>query len=317
MRNREVLITKIISHLAILKGEVSLRSKVNLQDINIHAEQFYKIMLNDILDINLENINIVEQNVAVIDLGDRINKIAIQVTSDNSKNKIKETVSAFNEKELYKHYNKLKILVIKDKIKRDDVIKNDNFSFDMGKDVIDVPYIITKIQDIDDLDKVIKIEKWLSDELVHPYYKSKIESKPNEVKTFINLIDFISDEDNHKTFKTEDEPDPKYKIEKRFKEYATFLKKLYSDLYLDYAYALELAENNTDISSVKIRKIGAYLKDVSNKHLMSSDNNPEDALENLSSFFNDLFIKEGLSFDQMAVKFYLIHQLIRCNVFPN
>tara|TARA_R110000787_G_scaffold129066_3_gene240865 strand:- start:143 stop:1096 length:954 start_codon:yes stop_codon:yes gene_type:complete len=317
MRNRETIIKNIIGHLAVLKTEVGLRSKVNLQDINVNAEPFYKILLNDILELNLENINIVEQNAAVIDLVDKKNKIAIQVTSNNSKKKITETVEAFNKKELYKEYDVLKILIIKDKTKRNDVLKYDNFSFDMDDDVIDVNYITSIIQDIDDLERLEKIEKWLSDELVQPYYKSKIESKPNEVKTFIKLIDFISDEENHKAFEAEDEPDPEYKIEKRFKEYAEFLKNLYSDMYVDYAYALGLAESNTDISSVKIRKIGAYLKDVSNKHLKSSNNNPEEALENLSVFFNNIFLEEGLPFDQMAVKFYLIHQLIRCNVFPN
>ena len=87
MRNREIIIRNIISHFAVLKAEVEYRSKVNLQDINVHAEQFYKILLNDILALNLENINIVEQNAAVIDLADKTRKIAIQVTSNNSKSK--------------------------------------------------------------------------------------------------------------------------------------------------------------------------------------------------------------------------------------
>ncbi|MCF6350297.1 MAG: SMEK domain-containing protein [Flavobacteriaceae bacterium] len=317
MRNRETVITNIIRHFAVLKEEVTLRSKVNLQDINIHAEQFYKILLNNIFDYNLENINIVEQNAAVIDLGDKVNKIAIQVTSNNSKKKIKDTVDAFCKKKLYENYDSLKILIIKDKTPRTDVIGNSNFSFDMRKDVIDIRNIITQIQDIDDLDRIREIENWLNDELVQKYYKARTESKSNEVETLIYLIDFISDEDNHKVFEAEDKPDPEFKIENRFKDYADFLKNLYGELYIDYAYALSIAENNSDISSVKIRKIGTYLKDVSDKYLKSSDNDPENALNNLSDFFKTLFIKGNLPFDEMAIKFYLIHQLIRCNVFPN
>jgi hypothetical protein len=317
MRNRESIITSIISHFAVLKAEVELRSKVNLQDINVHAEQFYKILLNDILDYNLENINIVEQNVAVIDLGDKTKKIAIQVTSNNSKKKILETVKAFHERKLFKEYDSLKILVIKDKIKRTDVIDYTDFSFDMGKDIIDVVYIISEISNIDNLKKLEKIEKWLSDELVQKHYKARIESKANEVKTFMGLIDFLSDENNHKTFENEDAPDPEYKIENRFKEYAPYLKNIYSELYIDYAHALGLTEENSEISSVKIRKIGTYLKDISNKYLRSSDNNPENALDNLCEYFKSLFVSENLAFDEMAIKFYLLHQLIRCNVFPN
>jgi SMEK domain len=317
MRNRETIIKNIIAHFAVLKEEVKLRSKVNLQDINVHAETFYKILLNDILGYDLENINIVDQNAAVIDLGDKSKKIAIQVTSNNSKKKIKETVEAFNKKELYKEYDDLKILIIKDKTPRKDVIKYDDFSFDMDNDVIDVGFIITKILDIDDLKKLEKIEKWLSDELVQKHYDARIGSKPNEVKTFITLIDFISDEDNHKKFEIEDEPDPELKIENRFKEYADFLKGLYAELYIDYNYALNIAEDSSDITSVQVRKIGTYLKDVSNKYLRSSNNDPEEALENLCEYFKSFFLKENLPFDEMAIKFYLIHQLIRCNVFPN
>jgi hypothetical protein len=317
MRNREHLIKNIISHFAVLTVEVTFRSKVNLQDINVHAEQFYKILLNQIFDYELENINIVDQNVAVIDLADKKNKIAIQVTSNNSKKKIKETVDAFIIKKLYKEYRDLKVLVIKQKTKRAGIIKDEFFSFDMDKDVLDVEYLIKNISDIDDIDQLEKIEKWLSDELVQKYYKSRRESKPNEVQTFLGLVDILSNEDNHKIFEPEDEPDPEYKIESRFKEYATYLKGLYLELYIDYAYALNIAEMNSDISSVKIRKIGIYLKDISTKYLKSSNNNPEEALDNLCEFFRSFFVNENLSFDEMAIKFYLIHQLIRCNIFPN
>ena len=317
MRNRELIITNIISHFAVLKAEVGLRSKVNLQDINVHAEQFYKILLNDILELNLENINIVEQNAAVIDLADKKKRIAIQVTSNNSKRKIKETVEAFNNKELFKDYDELKILIIKDKTERDDVLEYDDFSFNMKNDVIDVNNITSIILDIDDVGRLEKIEKWLNDELVQKHYNARIGSKPNEIKTFMTLIDIISDEDNHKEFEIEDEPDPKLKIETRFKDYATFLKNLYAELYIDYNYALVIAEDSSEITSVQIRKIGTYLKDVSNKYLRSSNNDPEEALENLCEYFKSFFLKENLPFDEMAIKFYLIHQLIRCNVFPN
>lgn len=317
MHNREDTINSIIRHLSVLKEEVELRSKVNLQDINVHSEQFYKILLNDIFKYKLENINIVEQNAAVIDLGDNENKIAIQVTSNNSKDKIKETVKAFNDKELYKIYDKLIILIIKDKIKRTDVIENDNFSFDMDKDVMDVPQIIRYIQGIDELELLYKINDWLWNELVTKHYDSRKQSKANEVNTFITMIDIISDEENHKVFELETEPDPEYKIETRFKDYASFLKGQYVDLYTDYGYALNQAEGGSDITTVKVRKVALYLKDVSNKYLISSDNNPQSALDNLCDYFSNIFKKDGLSYDEMAIKFYLIHQLIKCNVFPN
>lgn len=317
MRNRETIIKSITSHFAVLKTEVELRSQLNFQDINVHAEQFYKILLNKIFDYNLVNINIIEPNAAVIDLGDTDRKIAYQVTSNNSKSKITETVAAFNEKELFNKYDTLKILVIKNKINRSDIIIHSNFSFDMDKDVIDVKHIISIISNIDDLNQLEDIEKWLSTELVQKYYSSKSKSKPNEIKTILCLIDILSNEENYREYQAEDEPDPEYKIEQRFKDYAPYLKNLYSELYIDYAYALEVVQESSEISSVKIRKIGTYLKDISRKYLKSSNDDPEEALENLCVFFKDLCAEDGLDYDEMAIKFYLLHQLIRCNVFPN
>lgn len=153
--------------------------------------------------------------------------------------------------------------------------------------------------------------------MVQKYYKSKEQSKSNEVKTFLSLIDFLSNEENHKVYQNEDAPDPEHKIENRFKEYAPYLKSMYVDLYVDYGYALSLTENNVELSSVKIRKIGIYLKDISSRYLKSSSNNPEDALNLLCDYFKSLFIADNLTFDEMAIKFYVLHQLIKCNVFPN
>jgi hypothetical protein len=317
MHNREDVINEIIRHLAVLKEEVALRSKVNLQDINVHAEQFYKILLNNVFGYELKNINIVDQNAAVIDLGDKENRIAIQVTSNNSKKKLLETVSAFNAKDLFKQYDRLIILVIKDKIKRDGAVSTVDFSFDLDRDVMDVAQLTRHIQGIDELDILNNINSWLYNELVKKHYDSRKESKPTEVETLLRMIDILGNEENHKAFELEEEPDPEYKIEDRFKDYSSFLKMLYSELLLDYGHALSTVESSGDVSSVKIRRVGIYLKDVSNRYLISAKNDPQSALDNLTEYFSSFFKKDGLCYDEMAIKFYLIHQIIKCNVFPN
>ena len=314
---RAEYINRIIEHLSVLKGEVELRSKVNLQDINVHSEQFFKILLNEIYGFDLKNINIVEQNAAVIDLGDETNRIAIQVTSNNSKKKIDDTYNAFIEKELYNKYDRLIILIIKTKTPRTGSLTDSNFTFNYSNDVWDITEIIRVIQDIDDLDKLKTISEWLWKELVEKYYEFKKHSKPNEVVTFIKLIDIISDEQNHQEFELEGEPDPKYKIEQRFEEYSVFLKNLYGELTIDYGFALSEVEAGQGIPAIKIRKVSNYLKDVSQRHLTASDNNPQTALDNLTEFFSDFFKKDGVNYDEMAIKYFLIHQLIKCNVFPN
>ena len=316
MRNRETAINSIIDHLSILQVEVEIRSKVNLQDINVHAEQFYKILLNLIYSYSLENINISEQNAAVIDLACTTNRVAIQVTSNNKKDKITETVYSFCNKELYKKYDRLIMLIIKTKTSRQDSITVGNFTFDLDKDVIDIPELVRSIQNIDDLDRIIQIQNWLFKELVEKRNTARNEISGNEVLTFVGLIEILSDEHNHKIFELETPPDPKFKIEERFNDYAPYLNNLYIDLLIEYGHALKVAQDEANITSVQIRKVSLFLKDISNRHLISSNNDPKEALENLCVYLSNFF-KNGVKYDEMAIKFYLIDQLIKCNVFPN
>jgi hypothetical protein len=307
---------EITEYLSVLKHLVETRSKLNLQDINVHSEQFFKKLLNMVYDYDLVNINIDKQNVETIDLGDTKNRIAIQVTANDKKKKIIDTIDAYEKYGFYNEYDKLLVIVIKDKTPRKDIISKSDFSFDMHTDVIDVNTIIRKIMSIDSIQKLTDIRNLLYDELVSKYYKSK-PTKPSEITTFLNLIEILSDESNHQTFSSESDPDPEYKIENRFEGYASYLKSQYVELSIDYQYALNLTESNGDITSVQIRKIGNYLKDSSDKILTKSQNDPKEALEQLCNFFKDILEQENKMFDERAIKFYLLHQLIKCNVFPN
>lgn len=57
----------------------------NLYDINIHSETFFCGLLNVIFGYNLENINDSEKNFPSIDLEDKLNRVAIQVTTQEAK----------------------------------------------------------------------------------------------------------------------------------------------------------------------------------------------------------------------------------------
>ena len=67
--NRIDLINNITRYLTILKTEVELRNALNLQDINVHAETYFRLLLNLLLELDLKNINIVDRNATAIDLG--------------------------------------------------------------------------------------------------------------------------------------------------------------------------------------------------------------------------------------------------------
>jgi len=92
---RKVYIEQIISVLALLSRKVEISASLNLTDLNIHAEDFYKDLFNLAFGYELKNINTIDPNAAAIDLGDVKNKIAIQITSTLTLEKTRKTVEKF------------------------------------------------------------------------------------------------------------------------------------------------------------------------------------------------------------------------------
>lgn len=145
---RQYYLDKIFYHLSFLITNIELKNSLNLTDINIVSENFYRDFLNLLYSLNLRNINILVPNAAAIDLGDETKKIAFQVTSTGKKSKIENTVNLFIENKLFEKYEKLIILVIakKTRIKTMIVIK-EVFVFDSTKDVWDVAKLLRDIND--------------------------------------------------------------------------------------------------------------------------------------------------------------------------
>ncbi|QDV56414.1 hypothetical protein Mal33_24040 [Rosistilla oblonga] len=83
--NRQKLIDEISEQLAILTHKIKLQNGLNLTDLNIHAENFFRDFLNLLHGFSLCNCNADNQNAATIDLRDDENRIAIQVTSNSQR----------------------------------------------------------------------------------------------------------------------------------------------------------------------------------------------------------------------------------------
>lgn len=71
---------------------VESRNSINYYDINISSEYFFISLLNQVFDCDLKNLNTEEKNATAIDLYDTNGKIAVQVTSDSSAEKIHNTL---------------------------------------------------------------------------------------------------------------------------------------------------------------------------------------------------------------------------------
>lgn len=307
MDNRHLYLTLIGKRLAYLKTEVELFNSLNLTDINVYAENFYRDFFN-LLGYEFDNTNFIENNFAHIDLLDTKNKLAIQVTSQNDNKKIKEAIDGFFKDSSRKDY-KLKILLIA-KNAKDYRTKFGN-NFNHKEDVLDIKKILAEINNITDFVKLKSIADFLNEQILQE--RKKTES--NEVETIMALIEYLSKDDNRTISEKPENVDPQFKIYKRFSEHSVFLINLYTELCT--VYQQPLIEAKRVIDGVKAIKISSYLKDESDKILTVESNNPQVALEKLVELFYGKLSENGIKFDKIAIKFYLLDELINCNVFPN
>ena len=294
-----------------------MSNSVNLQDINVIAENFYRDFLNLLYGYNLQNANHGQQNVASIDLFDEEKRFVVQVTSDNSSTKVHDTINGFNERSLYENYDRLIMLVITTKLNfpRAKFGKIGDSLFSKENDIIDFTTILNDINDLK-LEKLELIKDFIVKEvgLKAPFHKRNKES--NEVETIMKLIEYLSansDIDNS----LEKEPDPERKIYLRFADYADYLTGTYKELAHIYVTPLNAAEKAIGLDGVKVLKIQLYLKSLSNRYLNEKNGNPQEAIYAMVAFFSNKLSDANFDFDEIAAEFYLIDELIKCNVFPN
>lgn len=80
---------------------------------------------------------------------------------------------------------------------------------------------------------------------------------------------------------------------------------------------MDEAKKTSGNDGVRAKKIGLYLKEISDKYLTNSNNNPKEAIETLIELFENEISSINTNYDSLAIKFYLLDELIQCNVFPN
>ena len=166
-----------------------------------------------------------------------------------------------------------------------------------------------------DTERLKKINEYLQIELYE-----KCVSKPteaSEVETIIDLIEFITSNKQAKYKKRDTIIDPDYKINQRFKEFANRLISQYTSLLAVYGSALAEIENSRGSDDAQDLITMMYLQDLSVEYLDEADDDPVRALNGMVHFFEEKLGANGKKYDKAAIKFYLINEMIKCNVFPN
>ena len=312
--NRASLIGVALHYLTQLRMSVGHRNSLNLQDVNVHAEAFFRDFLNLVFDYKLKNINILERNARAIDLGDEDERIAIQVTSTSELDKIKHTHKGFVASGLDGKYDRLVVLIIGEKRRyRESSLGGDGVvSMSLAEDVWDIPELLRQVGDLR-LDRLERCCEFLRDELKIPEPRQS-----NEVGTLIRLIEVLSAaEEGISVGDNREDPDPDRKIRDRFADHAAFLEQQYVDLHEIYGRALAEVNRHTDLGHVRVRKLQVYLMNWSDRVLSECGGDPKAALDALTEKVLRMMGTSAVAFDDCAIRYYLVDQLIACNVFPN
>ena len=285
MMNREIYLKDIAENLALLSGQVSLLNTINLYDINIIAEDFFPGLLKLIYGYELKNTNHLEKNAPAIDLVDLKNRIAVQVTSDNSSTKIKHTVEEFNKNKKYELYDRLIVLILTHKKRYASNFDTQGmFTFEKTRDIWDVEKLMKDIHKLE-TGKIKEISNYLSEEVYNKCHETVV--------------------------------DPEYKIYRRFRDFADKLMEEYKTLYTVYGEALNIANETLEIDEAQDIIIMFYLQDISMQFLEEEHDNPIAALNKLVTYFEEKLSINGKKYDRCAIKFYLVNEMIKCRVFPN
>lgn len=113
MITRGYFIGQIIDELTAVSQQVKSRSGLQLFDLNRYLEDFFKDILNIVYGYKLINLNEERSNNPGLDLGDETAKVAFQITSTKSSDKINKTL----EKAVGQvaKYPKIYVLILQDK----------------------------------------------------------------------------------------------------------------------------------------------------------------------------------------------------------
>jgi hypothetical protein len=318
MTKRANHINEIKTWLSYLRAQVELSNSLNLQDMNVYAENFFRDFLNLIYDYKLENANYKNPNAKAIDLFDNEKKLVIQVTSDNSSQKIHDTINGFNEGTLFDDCNRLIMFIIttKKEFPKANFGKVKNSLFNKAQDIIDLADLLKDIENFNP-EKLEKVHDFIINQVALKAPLNERRRESTEVQTIMRLIEYLSKNSSETDDSSEKEPNPEKKIMLRFADYSDYLLNTYKESAYLYLIPVQTAEKEIGLDNVTVKKIQRYLKRKSNEYLSAKQGNPKEAINEMAMFFNSKLSDESFNFDEFAAEFYLIYELIRCNVFPN
>ena len=189
MKDYQENLDYIIDAFSIWKTKIHLSNKLGLYNLSTLSENIIRDLFNIIFEkdhYSLQNANLFTPNVDSIDLKDEINKVAVQVTTNNTYNKIKHTVNLFVENQHYLKYDKLLIVIIDERKGKRSNYKQNGYEFNI-ENVLYLDDIIKLIKDLP-FDKISSIRFFLEKE----YEKIKLDKREIELKEELRNKKYIN-----------------------------------------------------------------------------------------------------------------------------
>lgn len=160
MSSRPECLARIVELLSKVEMECAISKSAGVFGINRVLEDVFCGVLNITLGIELRILNAVCINTPAIDLGDPESRVAVQITTQNTRKKIQHTLHSFLRHQLDEQYDRLIVLIIGKKSRYAPLNVDSDFDFEIERDVWDLPWLVQKIMALE-MDQLEKIQSYL------------------------------------------------------------------------------------------------------------------------------------------------------------
>lgn len=178
-----------------LSLRITSRGVLNMYDINIHCEDFYKRLLNLLYGWDLINANTLQRNSPAVDLIFHSERIIVQVSSTNTIHKIQSSLDNLEGKYAGYNYKFVSIAKPADKLKEHkyNTPSGLNLAFDAANDIYDLDTFLSKINSLSPAE-MGEVYKFIKQELQFESDELKLETGLAHVINELSEIDLENNE---------------------------------------------------------------------------------------------------------------------------
>lgn len=311
----------ISSKLELLAMQIKTNGKLNILDLHVHAEVFYRDLINTVYGWNLKVANSTTANMEAIDLIDEDRKICIQVTATNTKQKIEKTL----EKDFTKSLSSndftmyfLFIAEIADNLRKNSFKNPHEIAFDATSNILDKVSILRSISQLE-------YNKYrLVNEMFENYFGNEIQPK-NLNSNLAAIINILSKENLDIDGSLIDGTLNTYNINRKieFNDLETIKETTINQYKIYYLLLDNIYEEYEKNGQNKRLSVFTKINSLYENELRKQTDNSLDIFYNITIEVEDYILKSANMDEmereilEMCVKIIVVDAFVRCKIFEN